>query len=324
MGTLHTDSYHRLQLADGRGLAYTVTGPAYGTPVVYCHGAIGTPVSATIDLERLTARLGVRYIQPSRPGVGGSDPDPNRTILSFAEDLRQLADAFGLGRFAVVGVSAGGPYALAAAHRLGLRVSRVALVSSLSPSYRPHNTPGVRKRIRYSLRAMQMLAPELRWLGDIALPVLTRHPGLVTKVIAANAAPAERARLSTPAERSAATRSFFDACNGGVGGLLADYDVYASEWRFDPRAVTTPADIWHGAADPLVPVQHARALAAQLPDCRTFIDESEGHHFFRSHLEEILATLIGADQAARTSAPTAGAQITQLPATTPAAAAQAA
>jgi pimeloyl-ACP methyl ester carboxylesterase len=43
-----------------------------------------------------------------------------------------LADALDVDRFAVAGWSGGGPHALAIAHVLGARVSKVALASSLA------------------------------------------------------------------------------------------------------------------------------------------------------------------------------------------------
>jgi pimeloyl-ACP methyl ester carboxylesterase len=50
--------------------------------------------------------------------------------------------------------------------------------------------------------------------------------------------------------------------------------------------------LWHGVSDPLVPVEHALQLAATLPNCRVFVDPDEGHHFFRSNLDQILAALV--------------------------------
>lgn len=67
------------------------------------------------------------------------------------DGVRYMADALGIERSAVVGVSAGGPYALAVARELGARVSRVALCSSLSPLCAPHRTPGMGRRIRLPL-----------------------------------------------------------------------------------------------------------------------------------------------------------------------------
>lgn len=298
---MRTDrSVHRresLTLADGRRLAYTDTGAVDAMPVIYCHGAIGTPVDATVDLARMTDRLGIRYIAPSRPGVGGSDQSPGRTITDFAGDVRQLADALSLERISVAGVSAGGPYALAVAHRLGDRVDRVAVCSSLSPLCAPHRTPGMRLRIRLALAALARAPGLCEWLGDAVLPIVAQHPVLVTRVIAAHAADSERERLGSPEERSAASRSFLDAACAGVGGMIADYLTYSADWGFDAREVGCEVHLWHGLGDPLVPVEHALQLAAALRRCRIFFDPDEGHHFFRSSLERILGVLIGRDEA---------------------------
>ncbi len=288
-----------MDLADGRRLAYTVTGPADGYPVLYCHGAIGTPVNATIDLDALTAELGIRYVAPSRPGIGGSDPQPGRTILSFAQDVNELVEHLGLDQFSVVGVSAGGPYALALSHALGSRVRRVAVVSSLSPLCSPHATPGLRRRIRLPLATLHDHPGPVRRLGNVLLPLLSANPGWLSQVIAAGAAPAERARLASAGERLSAGAAFFDSCSGGVGGLIEDYRVYAATWGFDPAEVDSPVDLWHGVADPLVPVEHALALAAVLPHCETFFDPQEGHHFFRARLATILERLVSRSSAPR-------------------------
>ena len=260
--------------------------------MVYFHGAIGTPVDATVDLQRITRRVGARYIAPSRPGIGGSDPQPGRTIMDFASDVDELADRLLLDRFSVIGVSAGAPYALAAAHQLGLRVQRVALCSALAPFAPPHLTPGLPRRIRLPL-ALLAAAPWLaRLAGDALPPLLARHPDLIMRVISAHAAPAERDRLARSEERVAATRSFLDATRGGVGGLIDDYLTYSRGWGFDPCDVGCEVQLWHGSADPLVPVEHALQLAAVLRDCRVMIDPDEGHHFFRSGLERILESLL--------------------------------
>src|SRR5581483_7462615 len=107
------DQRRWLRLGDGRRLALTETGPAGGRPGLYCHGAIGTPLSGSCELERITHELGVRHIAISRPGTGGSERAAGRSLLSFAEDVSALAGELGVDRLDVVGVSAGGPYALA-------------------------------------------------------------------------------------------------------------------------------------------------------------------------------------------------------------------
>jgi len=80
-----------LALPDGRSLAYAEFGDPDGRPVLFFHA---TP--------------GVRLIAPDRPGVGRSTPQPHRRLLDWPDDVRHLADALGLERFAVVGFSNGG------------------------------------------------------------------------------------------------------------------------------------------------------------------------------------------------------------------------
>jgi pimeloyl-ACP methyl ester carboxylesterase len=286
-----------VRLADGRRLGYSVAGPPGGVPVIYCHGAIGTPLENAVDVQALAWDLGVRWIAVQRPGIGGSDLAPGRTVLGFAEDLRQFADTIGIGRFSVVGVSAGGPYALAAAHSLGERVWRVALCSSLSPLCPPHETPGIQWRVRAGLGVVARAPGLCCAIGDWSLPVMRRHPGVLSHVIAAHAAPDERTRLREAGERAAASASFLNAAGDGVRGMIGDYLTYSRGWGFAVGEVRQRVHLWHGVSDPLVPIEHALQLAATLPDCRVFFAADEGHHFFRRRVGEILEMLTAPEDA---------------------------
>ena len=282
-----------VMLDDGRRLRYAEAGPRDGIPVIYCHGAIGTPLASSLDLDAIAWDLGVRHIAICRPGIGGSDPAPGRTVLDFAADVRRLADVLELERFYVIGVSAGGPYAMAVGRELGERVLRVAVCSSLSPLCAPHRTPGMQRRIRLALALVAHAPGVCGAVGEGALPVIRRHPALLSQVIAAHAAPEERALLRCPAERRAASTSFLDASGDGVRGMIDDYLTYSRGWGFEPGGVGVPVHLWHGLKDPLVPIEHALQLAVALPRCRVFFDAHEGHHFFRRRLAEILAVLVG-------------------------------
>jgi pimeloyl-ACP methyl ester carboxylesterase len=292
-----------ITLADGRRLVFTVTGPRDGSPVLYCHGAIGTPLGRSVDLDAITARLGIRYIAVSRPGIGGSDRAPGRRVVDLAGDIRQLADALRLERFDVAGVSAGGPYALAVAQALGPRVRRVALCSALSPLCAPAQTPGLARRIRVGLTVLAEAPGPCGAVGNAALPLIRRHPDLLTRVIAAHAARSERVTLAQPGERLAASDSFLDAASGGVRGMIDNYLAYSRRWGFAVEEVGAHVDLWHGAQDPLVPIEHALQLAITLPHCRMLFDPAEGHHFFRRRLEEILSVLVRREARPATATP---------------------
>ncbi|MGA2469251.1 MAG: alpha/beta hydrolase [Solirubrobacteraceae bacterium] len=280
-----------INLADGRRLSYAETGPRHGFPVVYCHGAIGSSLERSVALEAITWELGVRYVTVSRPGFGASDCSPGRSVLGFAADVRQLADALALQRFGVLGVSAGGAYALALAYALPGRVERVALCSALSPLW-PHQAGGISLRNGLALRFLARAPGACAALGDAMLPLIRRHPDLLSRLIAVHAAPSERPRLSEPAERRAASTSFIEASAGGVRGMVDDYLTCARYWGFSPADIDAEVHLWHGLTDRLICIDDALALAASLPRCRIFVDLNEGHHFFRRRLAEILATLV--------------------------------
>ena len=68
-----------------------------------------------------------------RPGYGESTVHRGRDLVSATEDIAAVADSFGVGKFYLVGVSAGGTYAWAAASMLSARMRGVLLLSSAGP-----------------------------------------------------------------------------------------------------------------------------------------------------------------------------------------------
>jgi pimeloyl-ACP methyl ester carboxylesterase len=243
-----------IALRDGRRLGYAEAAPARGEPVFYLHGAIGTPCRRSPELDATLGELGIRYLMVSRPGYGVSDPLPGRSLLQHAADVEELADALGLERFSVVGVSTGAPYALACAHALPDRVRATAAVSSLSP-----------------------------------LRTLALH-GVPARLRAARALPEHASRASTKAGGTAVL-SFLAAARGGVGKMIHDYRLCTLPWGFEPAAIPGEVHVWHGMRDQLVPVDHALALAASIPRSRISLDPDDGHFFFRRRLREILGGL---------------------------------
>src|SRR5690349_10442029 len=101
-----------VRTSDGRKL-HVHEGGASDGPLVLVHQ--GTPMSGLLfDAHiRDAEEKGIRLVSYDRPGYGGSTPAPGRTVADAAADTRAVADALDAGRFAVWGVSGGGPHALA-------------------------------------------------------------------------------------------------------------------------------------------------------------------------------------------------------------------
>jgi pimeloyl-ACP methyl ester carboxylesterase len=121
-----------LRLRDGRRLGYAEYGDRHGRPVVFFHGTPGSRKIAGVAHRVATARA-VRVIAPDRPGFGLSDFQPARRLIDWPADVLDLADALGLERFAVAGVSGGGPYVAACARRLADRLTHAGIISGMGP-----------------------------------------------------------------------------------------------------------------------------------------------------------------------------------------------
>ncbi|MEM8931047.1 MAG: alpha/beta hydrolase, partial [Acidobacteriota bacterium] len=131
-----------MHLPDGRRLGYVELGDADGLPLIFFHGTPGS--RKMFDADELMARIpGLRLILPERPGYGLSDPQPDRTLLDWPQDVAALADQLGLDRFAVGGISGGGPHALACAHRQSDRLTHTIVLASPAPACFPGATRGM-------------------------------------------------------------------------------------------------------------------------------------------------------------------------------------
>lgn len=58
-------------------------------------------------------RLKLRILAPDRPGIGGSTPQPNRTVRDYPGDVAQMCQLLHVDKFSMWGSSAGTMYALA-------------------------------------------------------------------------------------------------------------------------------------------------------------------------------------------------------------------
>lgn len=224
----------------------------------------------------------MRVLALDRPGIGLSDPRPERTILDTADDVAALADSLKIGVFDGLGVSDGAPHALACAWMLPQRVRRVALLSSLTP--RPPSVDrGARAQVPKAVRrAIQ------RGVGDDAE---RPAPGFVLQQMERTAAPADRAVLSRRDVRELLTEVGEEAFRLGKRAVAQEARLGSRPWGFRPEDITVEASLWHGIEDRTVPVLAARQLAAALPNCRATFLEGVGHLLLFDHLEGVLSAL---------------------------------
>src|SRR5688572_8641475 len=121
-----------LVLADGRHIGCAEYGDPDGLPVLALHGTPGSRLMFALT-DAAARDKGVRLIAPERPGYGLSHVKQAASLAQAATDVAEVADAYGFDRFALIGVSGGGPYAIAAAAANLDRVVLLALAGPVGP-----------------------------------------------------------------------------------------------------------------------------------------------------------------------------------------------
>ena len=277
-------------LKDGRRLTVDADVDTSRPPLVYLHGQPGSRLQRHPD-PQIIRDCGFRLITMDRPGMGGSDFQPGRRLLDWPDDVAQVADALGLGKFHLLGVSGGGPYAAACALRLADRLHRVALVSSLAPFTCPAATRGMMAPLRLLFRVAR-LAPWLLAQPAWVVKLLARNrqergAGIVRRFVP----PCDVEILFRPPVRRVLTADFAAAMQQGVRGVVREVVIDVCPWGFDPAAIRAPVDLWHGELDRVVPVTMGRYLAACIPGCRATYLPDAGHYFLFDYLPPVLAAL---------------------------------
>ena len=289
-------SDNHFPLRDGRVVGYAECGDPTGLPVYYCHGLPSSRLEiASEGIAAAAERAGVRLIAVDRPGIGESSTRLQRTIPDSTLDLADLADGLGHERFAVLGVSGGAPYALAAALRIPERLRAVGVVSGLAPlagtGLRAVMTPRARRMLWVARWLPGLLDRRLRGVAD----ALERHPESVMTAYERELPEVDRAVVADPSWRQALTGAWREAFRRGVDGPKQDLMLAARPWGFRLDDVRIPVNLWFGGADRVVPPVMGRFLADGLRFTESRLYPAEGHlSLIVRRAESILSDLVRA------------------------------
>jgi pimeloyl-ACP methyl ester carboxylesterase len=270
-----------IELPDGRTLAYADRGPADGAPLVFHHGTPGSRAGHHPD-ARVYEDSGVRAVTYDRAGYGLSDRLEGRNVAAVAADVDALADALGFERFAIMGVSGGGPHALACAALLGGRVMRAAVMVTPAP-YGDDGFDFLAGMTQSNLDEFgAALAGPEQIEGYLApyVEVLQTKPEAILDELAAELPAPDQATIARPEVREMMTASWQEATRQGPAGWMDDDLAFTRPWGFDLADVGVEVRIWQGELDVLAPQTHGRYVAEQLPNATFELVDGQGHMLY--------------------------------------------
>ncbi|KAH8771492.1 Alpha/Beta hydrolase protein [Hyaloscypha finlandica] len=267
---LDNESSDTITLPDGRKLGYAQYGSKAGRAIFYLHGLPGSRIEAAA-WDELGQKLGARIIAADRPGIGWSSPHPGRTLLGHPEDLEYLAKHLELEEYGVLGISGGGPYALACAMSLPYeKLKCVSIVCGLGP-------PDIGRLDLTDERRLELLQQSVSKSEGSAqakdLEVMKDEDFL---------------RLYL--------RSTRESFAQGFEATLQDGRAMCMDWGFRIEDIRPdlPVQLWYGKLDTFVPLNHGVQIAARLGDRAHLRVEDETHASISGQRmkEEILRGLV--------------------------------
>ena len=272
----------RFHLPGGRRIGYAEYGDPNGPVVLWFHGTPGGRRQFPLVGRRAAEKLGLRVVMVERPGSGLSDPHPYDNIAEFAADMACVGDALGAERLGVVGLSGGGPYALACAgtEPLASRVAAVAVLGGVTPAVGPEAgaSGAISLALRFDSVLSTMRKPFARITAGLLMPIIPMahlaYRGM-TRVM-----PEGDRRVFDDPEIEA---MFIDdivrvlAGNAPCQALIDDARLFARDWGFRLADIKVPVRWWHGDADSIVSLGDAEKAAAHLADAELFVMPDESH-----------------------------------------------
>lgn len=296
------------RLSDNRFLEYAEFGDPKGMPVMFFHGFMGSCQQAVLAHANALEE-GLRIIAPNRPGIGRSSPADFKTMTEYVPDIEELADSLGLRRFAVIGASAGGCFALACGQNLPRRVRLVGVVGGIGPLNVMHNLQQMTLFRRTFLRGCHGYPTAARCVIASFFLFCRRWPRLSYNWMVRNSSVIDADMMS---RNDVSKVLWWDHQNvflqkNGIEGLLLETRLYF-HWGFDLQNFPekTRVIFWHGKDDPILPWSVIRDMAEPIARSEGIL-YSGGHLTFLMNRTDIVLKRIkhdvtfGAVQSARSA-----------------------
>jgi len=216
--------------------------------------------------------------EPGRPGYGGPD---------LVADAARVLDAYGIAAAHVVGLSMGGALTQLLALDFPDRVGSLVLIST-SPAGAADDLPPAAD----AYRAHMATADEADWSdpASVAGHIVAEWRAL------AGRRPFDEAAVRALADRDVARADRVASAQNHA--LLSG----GGPWRHRLGSLAAPTLVVHGTADPLFPIEHGEALAAEIPGARLLRLEGAGHGLERADWDTVARALLAHTAAAPLSA----------------------
>ena len=283
--------HESVKLSDGRSLSFARFGDPSGKPVFYFHGFPGSRLEPQSNHDAFL-KAGIQLLALDRPGIGHSTRKNKRKLLDWPDDVVEIAKILKLEKFSILGVSGGGPYALACARAIPGYLNKVTVACGLGPIDAPNATSGMMLSNRVLFRYGKFFPPVLHLSTFLMVRQLSSKPAKGLKKFVEGLPEPDRLVLSKTDAQDFVAASAVEGVRQGSGPLLEEIGIYSRSWGFKLEDLNVPVSLFQGEVDIDVPPSMARHQASLIPDCEINLYPNDGHFsLLVNHIDEIIASL---------------------------------
>lgn len=261
-----------------RRMSFAEYGPRQGPAIVWMHGTPGARRQIPLEVREYADRQGVRIIGLDRPGIGSSTPHLYPDVFDWTRDLEMVLDTLAVDTVRLIGLSGGGPYALAAGAAFPDRVHGVGVLGGVAPTRGADAADGGIIQLAVALAPFLVaarvplgvaLTQGIRLVRPLAGPALDLY--------AAVQPPGDKNLLSRPEFKAMFLDDLLNGSRFQTSAPVNDLILFTRPWGFEAADVRVPVRWWHGDDDHIVPFRHGQHVVDRLPDATMAVIDGESH-----------------------------------------------
>ena len=263
-----------------RKIAYCIYGEQSLSHVVfYFHGFPGSRLEVSF-FHREAMRCGLSIIAIDRPGMGQSEHDPDRSVLSIPEIIAALADSLHIEKYFILGVSGGTPYALATVAEHADRVTGCIIVSGVGPFHEVNILNKMSPFDRFALRLVKERPLFAKPLVSVFWTLWRFLPEKMFHYFVGTLSSEDKDVLLSSAGKRFFLGGMKEVFSGDRRGIYRDLELLVTPWGVDFTKIKCPVTFIHGDDDRFVPPFMSVSNAVKIPGSNVELLPKAGHFVF--------------------------------------------
>ncbi len=254
-------------LYQNKKLSYSILGDVNGFPIFINYGLLGS-VELSRELVDMAKVKHLKLIVLERAGYGNSDFIEMQNYMDWSKITEQFLDYLGVTNFAVIGISAGAPYAYAMTNYFKERVVATHIISGVpyiidnDVFVQYKNKDFYNKIWNFSQKELQKEMYDL----------LKKYNNFFYNLILPKSI------------KNWVKLALMNNCSG----IAQSVRLQMKDWGFDIYQLEQKIYYWHGSKDKEVPINAVKVMTEKMKNAEFYEQKGKGHEPDKKLTEQVL------------------------------------